>query len=192
MNHAFLLIGAVWASLLGTTCHVRAADGDSLATAIASVPDYRGVRLPSLEARYPETRCLKILERRTARQVGLVCRTRSPEFVADIGITPQAGALDHSPQPARRQAYVVATPMSLYPLQPLSGIDGVLSAIVDCDTASGAIYRATASCHVAVSDPGADEVTYSNFVWQGHMDGSGGVSEAQVVPLWRALQRRPR
>ena len=76
-------------------------------------------------------------------------------------------------------------------MTPMVGVGAhVASATVDCDTDGQAIYRATATCHVAITSPLEGEVTYTNIVSRYHVGHRVGLTQARIVEIWKRLENR--
>ena len=145
-----------------------------------------------MSSRYRETNCVELSRARTAEKLGFVCSTRDRQFVDDMGIT-LASALPLSARPTKAAAsgLVVVTPMASYPMEGLKpGDEHVAAATVDCDTEVTEIYRATATCHVAVEYPADGTTTYSNLLQAVHVDPRKGLTNDQIIDIWKRLRRR--
>jgi hypothetical protein len=135
------------------------------------------------------TQCVQFVFRRTRRYAGEVCASIDPDFLRDRGVT----AYDSVPLHARtadrpESGLVVASAMSQYPLE--SFIDRPVKAngaVIDCDEGDGVLYRATASCHVAVSSLPNGKMVYSNFIVKTHTTGKAGLAVADVKRLWDSM-----
>jgi hypothetical protein len=128
----------------------------------------------------------------TQEKVGLICESSDPEFAKEMGIV-NFDTLPVRSRPPQRPAsgLVVTTPTKQYDMrQFLKGSRIVYGAVVDCDTSEGAVYRATASCHVAVMQREDEKTVYSNFVLQNHVNKGPPMSTARIRDLWRRLVLR--
>lgn len=182
--------------LSALACLTSAASGvepaAGLAGAFEGMAGVRVERKSSFEANYADTQCVDVSLAGSNDKIGFVCRSSNKAFAADMGITAYDDLAPGS-RPQRRPAtgLVVGTPMAQYAMAPFAaGKDRIAGADVDCDTESGATYRATATCHVAVSGFDQPVVTYSNFVLKYHTDDRRGIPRAQIARIWERLARR--
>ena len=164
---------------------------DNLAETLKGLGAIRVERKESFELNYPDTQCVDISLTSSSEKVGFICRSTSRAFVADMGITAyEELAPSARPKGRPNTGLVVGTPMAQYGMRVLAATKGQsATADIDCDTESGPNYRATATCHVAVSRLDRPIVTYSNFVLQYHLDNRRGISRAQILEIWRRLDR---
>jgi hypothetical protein len=146
----------------------------------------------AMPSNFRDTECFDISDEKTLEKVGLVCESSDPEFIKEMGIV-SFDALPTRSRPAQRPAsgLLVATPMKQYDMrQFIKGSGIAYGAVVDCDVSDGAVYRATASCHVAVMQREDGKTVYSNFVLQNHVDKKPPFSTARIRELWRPLALR--
>jgi hypothetical protein len=184
-----ILVGAmVFACLSSVASGVDTDAG--FAEAFKGIGGLRVEPKEALAANYPGTVCVDVSMVGSGEKLGFVCRSNNKEFVSDMGIS----AYDSLPQGARPKqrsatGLVVGTPMAQYDMRPFAAtIKGSAAAAeIDCDTESGSIYRARATCHVAVSRLDLPTVVYSNFVLKLHTDGKSGISHEQIRKIWRRL-----
>lgn len=184
-----ILTGGVALACLSSMASVVDADA-GFARAFKGI---RGLRVEPKEAfaaNYPGTVCVDVSMVSTSEKLGFICRSNNKEFVSDMGIS----AYDSLPQGARSKqrpptGLVVGTPMAQYDMRPFSIATkgSAAAAEIDCDTESGSTYRATATCHVAVSRLDLPMVVYSNFLLKSHTDSKPGISREQIRQIWRRL-----
>jgi hypothetical protein len=156
--------------------------------------DLRISRNEALATSYPDTECVDFSFKKSKVKVGFVCTSKNNDFAREMGIS-EYDALPEGSRPKYRpkSGLLVATPMRQYDMRTFgSTANGVASAVVDCDTDGAAIYRATSSCHVAVSTLGEHEVIYSNFVLTYHGQNKRGISERRIKEIWQLLEQRAR
>jgi hypothetical protein len=160
----------------------------------AGMHDLRTTPNEALASNYPDTECIDFSLKKSSAKVGFVCASRNRQFIKEMGISEYDGLPEASRQKDRpKSSLLVATPMRQYEMRTFgSSADGVASAVVDCETEGVAIYRATSSCHVAVSRLGDHEVIYSNFVVTYHNLNKRGISLNRIKKVWQALDRRAR
>ena len=185
-----MLIGALAFNCLSTL----ASGGERTADLVEALKDlgaYRVERKESFESNYPDTRCVDVSLAESSEKIGFVCRSSNKAFVADMGIRTYE-QLAPSVRPKKRPStgLVVGTPMAQYDMRALAAASGnAAAADIDCDTESGPIYRATATCQVTVSRLDRPVVTYSNFVLSYHTDDRRAISREQILTIWRRLGR---
>lgn len=123
------------------------------------------------QSRYPTTACLRVITRNN-RDAGLICRSRSSEFLVDNGI-----GTGETPDPVRTSNHVtVSTAISLYEMQETIKDGRTLYTVdVDCDEQNGAIYRPTSTCNVTYWPLNDGEFIYANMTVENH------VSKRQVL-----------
>ena len=163
-----------------------------LSAALAGLEGLRIERNETFEANYPGTQCIDVSLVSSGDKAGLICRSRNKKFIEDMGIV-EFNSLPETSRPKVRPAsgLVVATPMAQYSMSLMAGTKGrVAAAMVDCDAGAGTVYRATATCHVAVSSPPGEEVLYSNVTVKNHADGRAGLTLARIREIWRRLEIR--
>lgn len=191
--HTRLAIG--WSFLWSMSCIASGAQPGApanLSTMLSGLPSVQVSSFPAMASRYRDTECVELSRVKTAEKLGFVCRTRDRQFVDDMGIT-LASTLPPSSQPpvAPASGLVVVTPMSTYPMENLTAGDGrIAAATVDCDIEGKEIYRATATCHVAVQDFAGSTTTYSNLLLQVHVGQRMGLTNGQIAEIWSRLRRR--
>lgn len=134
--------------LLLVSNHVFPCETDKTSAVVINSAGLRGVTFradPSFGINYPMTRCISVATTQ-AEEAGLICRSRSSQFLKDNGVDNQ-----NTSDPTKNQntAVTVSTSMSLYEMQERSIEGAVLySADIDCDTENQPIYRANSTCHV--------------------------------------------
>lgn len=199
-----LPLGA-WLAVLSASVDSFASGGappapGGLRAALAGLPALSTADGPAMAARYRETACVSLARPASAtapaQALGFVCRTRDPQFLEDMGITPLS-ALPASARPAQAPAsgLLVLTAMAAHPLVRLEGVDApVWAATVDCDLEAGAVYRATGSCHVGVLQGSDGTTIYGNLLVQAHAapKAAAGLQPAEIRGLWQGLQRLQR
>lgn len=161
-----------------------------LSSVLVGLEGLRIVRNEAFEANYPDTQCVDLSLVSSGDKAGLICRSRNKKFIEDMGIV-EFNSLPKTSRSKARPAsgLVVATPMAQYNMSPMAGTNGrVAAAMVDCDVEAGPVYRATATCHVAITLPSREEVLYSNVAVKNHADGRIGMTLAQIREIWRRLE----
>lgn len=184
------------ASALCVLCALARADGT-----IPRVPTLRELKPPfgmklsvntTMSSNFRDTECMDISVEQTQEKAGLICESSDPEFAKEMGIVnfdTLPARSRTSPPPA--SGLVVTTPTKQYDMrQFLKGSRIAYGAVVDCDASEGAVYRATASCHVAVMQREGDKTVYSNFVLQNHVNRRPPMSTARIRDLWRRVVLR--
>ena len=134
------------------------------------------------------TQCLQLFFKSTNKFAGEFCASINPDFLNDKGVA----SYDSIPSYARtverpESGLIVLSPLSQYPLEPF--VDKTFksyAATVDCDEVNGPIYRATSSCHIAVSAKNK-KILYSNFIIKSHINRSTVVSIDDRKKLWTSL-----
>ena len=167
-------------------------DSPSPSTAFEGLQAPRGlhlVRNDVLPGNYPGLECVDVVRNNTAEKLGFICVVKNNNFAQEMGVSAyDTLPIDGRPTPRPPSGLVVATPMRQYAMQSfIPGTAGVVSALVDCDTQDGPIYRATASCHVAITAPGREPTLYSNFIAANHITRKRGIPLASIRMLWRQL-----
>ena len=154
--------------------------------------DLRMTRNEVLAANYHDTECFDFSFKDSGKKIGFICSSRSKDFIREMGITEyDALPKDSRPTERPRSGLFVSTPMAQYEMRSFgSSKTEVNSAVVDCDTVGEAVYRATSSCHVAVSALDAPEVIYSNFVLKYHTAKKRGIHQERIKEIWRQLEKR--
>jgi hypothetical protein len=185
---------AILANLLVVTCAFASSVGgqSDLNVDLAELEGLRIVRNEAFEFNYPDTQCVDLSMANSGQKVGLVCRSRNRKFVEDMGISEFSSLSDIArPKKAPTSGLVIATPMAQYNMGLMPGTQGqVATAMVDCDVEAGVIYRATATCHVAITSPPGEEILYSNVVVKNHGGRRDGLTLARIREIWRYLKRR--
>lgn len=154
--------------------------------------DLRMTRNQVLESSYRDTECIDFSFKDSKDKIGFVCSSRNRNFIREMGIT-EYDTLSKGSRPTERpeSGLFVSTPMAQYEMRSFgSSKNQVNFAVVDCDTAGEANYRATSSCHVAVSSLDAPEVIYSNFVLKYHTAKKHGILQERIKEIWRQLEKR--
>lgn len=145
----------------------------------------------ALSSRHAGTTCVSFGLPEAAQAVGLMCVSSSQEFLSDFGVmTDQDGRLFADGGRGTR-GVSVATGMSLYSMEVMEDLKlahTVFGAVIDCDEAGAAVYRATSSCHVAVSFLPNRRFLYSSFVLQNHVSGQGKARMHDIVDLWKSVR----
>lgn len=170
-------------------------EGDiALRRLFAEMRDLRTTQNQALESIYSDTECVDFSFKNSKFKVGFVCASKNKDFTKEMGISEYDALPERSrPNDRPKSGLLVATPMRQYEMRTFgSTADGLASAIVDCDTAGAAIYRATSTCHIAVSPLGEHEVFYSNFVLMYHTQNKRGISQRQINEVWKLLEKRAR
>jgi hypothetical protein len=156
--------------------------------------DLHTTRNEALASSYPDTECVNFSFKKSKVKIGFICTSKNKDFAREMGVS-EYDALPEGSRPKDRpkSGLLVATPMRQYDMLTFgSTASGVASAVVDCDTDGAAIYRATSSCHVAVSPLGGHEVIYSNFVLRYHTQNKRGISQRRIKEIWQTLETRTR
>jgi hypothetical protein len=184
----------IFTYLLAATCAFAsgAAYRTDLSVELVGLEGLRIVRNEAFELNYPGTQCVDLWVATSSKKVGLVCRSRNRKFIEDMGISEFSSLPDVArPKKAPTSGLVIATPMAQYNMSLMSGTQGqVATAMVDCDLEAGAIYRATATCHVAVTPTSGEEVLYSNVVMKNHTGRQAGLTLVRIRDIWRHLEKR--
>jgi hypothetical protein len=141
---------------------------------------------------YPGTHCTRVSSSKTKERLGVICVVATSELIRDMGIVAYDSLSEGSRPKGRPQSgLLVSTTMKQYELKPyLSGPRPVFSAVVDCDTAGDAIYRATSICHVAVTPLDGQKVSYSSFVLKDNVQKTLKMQPQQIKALWLQLVQR--
>lgn len=145
----------------------------------------------TLSSRYAGTTCVSFDLPKAAQDVGLMCVSASQEFLTDFSVmTDQRGGpfADGGRSP---QHVSVATGMSLYRMQEMEDLKlahTIFGAVIDCDEAGGAVYRATSSCHAAISFLPDRRFLYCSFVLRNHVSGQERVRMHDIVDLWKSVR----
>lgn len=158
----------------------------------ASSNDLRMSQNKVLASKYCDTECVDFSFKKSSEKVGFICTSRNKDFIRDMGIT-EYDALPRGSRPIERpkSGLLVSTPMAQYEMRSFGPIKiEVSAAVVDCDTVGEANYRATSSCHVAVSSLDAQEVIYSNFVLKYDSTKKNGILRERIEEIWRQLEKR--
>ena len=136
--------------------------------------------------------CVRLLFRTTKRYAGEICASKDQDLLRDKGVVPYESIPSYARTIEKPESGWVATsPMSLYPL--LNFADSAfktLAAVTDCDDSDGPIYRATASCHVAVSGLNSGTVLYSSFLLRDPAKNKAGVSIEEIQQMWTNLAKQ--
>jgi hypothetical protein len=146
----------------------------------------------AMPSNFRDTECLDISDENTREKVGFICESSDPEFIREMGIA-RFDTLPARSRPAQRpeSGLLVATPMKQYDMRRfIEGSRIAYGAVVDCDASEGAVYRASASCHVAVMQREDGKTVYSNFVLQNHVNKKPPISTTRIRDLWRPLVLR--
>jgi hypothetical protein len=182
----------VFASFLSVAA---GAEGEiALQSLFAEMNDLRTTQNEAIASNYPGTECVDFSYKKSKVKVGFVCTSKNMDFVREMGIS-EYDALPEGSRPKDRpkSGLLVATPMRQYDMRTFgSTANGAAFAIVDCDTDGAAIYRATSSCHVAVSPLREHEVIYSNFVVTYHTPKKRGISQRRIKEIWQTFEKRTR
>lgn len=155
---------------------------NALERLLAETKDLRTTRNEALASSYPDTECVDVSFKKSKVKVGFICTSKNKDFTKEMGIS-EYDALPEGSRPKDRpkSGLLVVTPMRQYEMRTFgSTSDGVASAVVDCDTDGAEIYRATSTCHVALSQLGEHEVIYSNFVLTYHTSNKRGISQRRI------------
>lgn len=135
--------------------------------------------------RYTETKCLRVTAH-SHRDAGLICRSRSNEFLIDNGIDAQ-----DAPDSARTsRSITISTPTSLYEMQEKI-IDGktLYMTDIDCDEQNGAIYRPTSTCSVAYWPLNDGKFIYTNMTVENHASNQQVLSRKEIDLIIRKLKK---
>jgi hypothetical protein len=191
MKPVSLAVSSLVLVLLCARATASGPEGGTKLDLLASAPsDLRVTRNVALPSNYPNTECVDVSMKRSRVKVGFICSTTNKDFINDMGIsavgTPPSGS-----RPEDRPGYglTVSTPMGQHEMRPGNLGAGVSSAEVDCDTVGAAIYRATATCHIAITPLESPQVVYSNFVLNDHVAKKRGISQERITGLWRLLAK---
>jgi hypothetical protein len=166
----------------------------ALQSLFVGMKDLRTTPNEALASNYPDTECVDFSFKKSKLKVGFVCASKNQHFIQEMGVS-EYDALPEASRPKNqpKSGLLVATPMRQYDMRTFgSAAGGVAFAIVDCDTAGAEIYRATSSCHVAVSPLSEHEVIYSNFVVTYHTPNQRGISQRRIKEIWQVLGKRSR
>lgn len=120
-----------------------------------------------------------------------MCASASQEFLRDFGVMTDRDGGPFADGGRGPQGVSVATGMSLYPMEVMEDFKlahTVFGAVIDCDEAGGAVYRATSSCHVAISFLPNRRFLYSSFVLQNHVSGQVEARMHDIVDLWKSVR----
>lgn len=137
------------------------------------------------------SRCVKFSFRKDGRYAGEFCASSDPDFLASKGIVTENAIPKHSrPAEPSPSGLVATTAANLYPLKPFgSGHVQSFAATTDCDESNEAVYRPTASCHVAVATRGTKHF-YSSFIVKSETRREARVPIKDIEQVWRALRER--
>lgn len=145
----------------------------------------------ALSSRYAGTTCVSFGLPEAARDVGLMCVSASDELLSDFGVVTDQGQAPFADDGRGPQGVSVATGMSLYRMQVMEDlklVPTVFGAVIDCDEAGGAVYRATSSCHAAIAFLPDRRFLYSSFVLRNHVSGQERVRMHDIVDLWKSVR----
>lgn len=168
--------------------------------ALSATESVRALKLPgelgmskneSLSANYAETECFDVAMKKSGEVLGIICGSRSNDFLRDMGIS-EFDSLPESARPVTRprSGLLISTPMGQYEMKAQKNIvTGTVAAEVDCDLGNNPIYRAMATCHVAIAKRGPNEVIYTNFNLKNHISKKRGVGLKFILNLWQQLNR---
>jgi hypothetical protein len=170
----------------------RPAGDVALQSLFAQSKDLHATRNEAFASSYPDTVCVDVTFKKSTLKVGIICKSKNKNFATELGISEYEALPEGSrPRDRPKSGLVVGTPMSQYEMLTLNGSkNGAAAAVVDCDTDGAAIYRATSSCHVAVSPLGKNEFTYSNFVLTNHKSKQRGISQRRIQEIWLLLEKQ--
>lgn len=130
----------------------------------------------SFQGQYPSTRCLRI-SAHGHTEAGLICRSRSTEFLIHNGIDPQDGGSTTETD----RSVTVSTGVSLYEMQETTLREKTLyTADIDCDDANDVIYRPTSTCNVIYWPLTGGEFIYINITVENHASGQEILSPAEI------------
>ncbi|MEL1266190.1 hypothetical protein [Pseudoxanthomonas putridarboris] len=133
---------------------------------------------------YQETECVNFVLTKGGASAGILCSSKSSEFLSDFGIAGlAAGSTDDQGGLPVVTTGMAAYPMSVIVEKPVK----VYSAKVDCDGAGGAIYRATSTCYVTTSFLDDGRFLYSNFVIEDHVTRTSKIKPVNVEEFWQGL-----
>lgn len=179
---ARLFLISVWAA---TNC--TASDGlqlSGLDTGI-EIPSRFNLNSSEVAKDRPDTRCLEILYKNRIN-VGLLCSSTDRGLLADLGVFASNGdKLGHGSLGDQGLSIRVATGASSYEMAPVinSRDARIYAAQVDCDQGSGAVYRATSTCHVTVFFLSGGGFLYSNVVLENHTNRKKYFTEDEIHAL---------
>lgn len=157
-----------------------------------SLNDLHVTKNISFASNYRNTECVDFSFKYSSEKIGFVCSSRDKDFIREMGIT-EYDLLPKGSRPTERpkSGLLVSTPMAQYEMRLFGSTKiEVNSAVVDCDTVGEANYRATSSCHVAVSSLEAPEIIYSNFVVKYNAAKKRGILLGRIKEIWRLLEKR--
>jgi hypothetical protein len=193
MTHARLFF-ASWLLLLASSVSAASLPegGVALQSLLAQSKDLYTTRNEALASNYPGTECVDVSFRKSSAKVGIICVSKNKNFATEMGISEYEALPEGSrPKDRPKSGLVIGTPMRQYEMRTFNGpTSGAAAAVVDCDTDGAAIYRATSSCHVAVSALGEHEFVYSNFVLTYHKSRQRGISQRRIEEVWLMLAKR--
>lgn len=137
--------------------------------------------------RYPDTNCVRFHSIESDSEIGFICKSKSFDLLENAGVFKSEG-LSENDSPVS-PAFHVGTPMAMYEMsaKPLRG-RLLYTADVDCDVTSGEIYRATATCLVAIMPLDNDEFVYSNFIAESHVDQGTYPGVSDILSVWQTVQ----
>ena len=174
-------------SISGTANSVEAGSSN-LVNKLRASKDLVVTKNTRFAANYEGTQCVDLTARKSKRNVGLICVSSNRRFVAEMGVeffeaVPVASRTIEPPE----SGLGVLTPQGQYPMTKFGA--GSFSAMVDCDQGNEPVYRATATCQVAVTHPEKDQILYGNFLVKDHpYPGGSGLAPAQIGAIWRMLE----
>lgn len=128
---------------------------------------------------------MEVLEKNKIN-VGLLCSSTSLGFLEDLGVfISKNNGFDHEDLYGQRLSIQVATGTSSYEMRPLRSAQAlrIYAAQTDCYQGSGPVYRATSTCHVAVSFMPDGRFLYSNLVLENHINKKTYFTEKEIQAL---------
>lgn len=143
----------------------------------------------SVAKNYKNAHCVQFRLSERKQSIGFLCSSSNQDFMEDFGIIKNATE-------GEMQSYEihlkVATAMASYDMMPIA-LNGrtLYTAETDCDEDNGPIYRATSTCHIAITLLNNGAFIYSNFVIENHVNSTIGVSAQDIINLWRGLKISP-
>jgi hypothetical protein len=183
-------------SLVRTVCKVLTAV--TMSSACSAVPTIyqigisrMGLELPTgwradeakgavLAQRVGGSGCIVFFGSGDVGQIGYLCEFRNSSALDNVGIA----RLDSLPQHARSGIepgieWVTLSASSVYALQPSAPGGFKFDGQRDCDNSGGTLYRASATCFVAIQLISGDRTIYAEFVLTDHFTKGGFKSELQ-------------
>lgn len=150
-------------------------------------------RNDGLSSEYPDTRCVSFSLSASGENVGFLCSSTNGDWLHDYGIARDGGG-SSAGGASLAETFTVATGMTSYRMEPVElerSIGKIYGADVDCDRENGPVYRATATCHVAISLLPDGRFLYSIFLLKDHVSAKQEARKSDVISLWKSLKTSP-